>query len=49
MRKNIKITYRESPQSEWKTRTVYAFSIEHARLLIKFENAVTHNQIEFKN
>lgn len=41
------IHYRITPTSPVQTQTVFAYSEEHARLVIKHENDVTHNQIVF--
>lgn len=41
------VIYREYPKAEIKTQHIYAACEEHAKLLIKYENEVTHNQIEF--
>jgi predicted transcriptional regulator len=41
------IHYRITPTSPVQAQTVMAYSTEHAHLIIKHENDITHNQIEF--
>jgi len=49
MKKTYKVIYKIKPDSEIESQTIEAHSAQHAKLKIKFENVITHNEIIFIN
>jgi len=49
MKKLYKVIYKIKPGSDIKSQIIEAHSAEHAKLKIKFENVITHNEIIFIN